>query len=427
MAIRITLYVVFIVGIVIFACLTILKIRKGILEKEELDDYSKQFENGKFYRGKDVEEEDKRELEIKTKDYELKRHKNLIQIGFFGVLAVIMLICTILIPGNIHQVNTGEVAVVRHMGKVVGMREPGVYWDWYFTNDYVMFDTKLKSTEILTQSYTSDAQTVDLDVVIQYQVKTNEADKLAITYGTISNVKYQMETVVLDRMKSVLGKNDAEYTVRNREAVKVNIEQNIMDSINDGNYFVFVPSVNIRDLSFSEVYERAAEERAIANQKMEQAKIEQTQELNKAENDKKIAIAKAQAEAESAQLRAEAEAEVARIKAQADQDVAKIEADTALYAGQKNAAIAIQKLAGINGWSVITITEDVNNTPDNLLDDINTYKVVKYDGDTYVAVTSEELAKGVEKLMEVYKYETWDGKLPVYQMSDNGTIAVVTP
>lgn len=421
MAIRITLYLVFIVGMVIFACLTILKVRKGILEKEELNDCSEEYEKRKYYRNGEDEKE-KQQLEIKVKDYELKRHKRLVQIGFLSVLAVIMLICTILIPGNVHQVNTGEVAVVRHMGKVVGMREPGVYWDWYFTNDYVMFDTKLKSTEILTQSYTSDAQTVDLDVVIQYQVKTNEADKLAITYGTISSVKYQMETVVLDRMKSVLGKNDAEYTVRNREAVKVNIEQNIMDSINDGNYFVFVPSVNIRDLSFSDVYEKAAEERAIANQKMEQAKIEQTQELNKAENDKKIAIAKAQAEAESAQLRAEAEAEVARIKAQADQDVAKIEADTALYAGQKNAAIALQKLASVNGWTVVTYT-DTNGTED-ISDDTTYNRLVKPDE---TIVTSDELTKGVEKLLEVYKYDKWDGKLPMYQMSDNGTIAVVTP
>lgn len=68
----------------------------------------------------------------------------------FTVLAPVFLLLTILVPGNIHQVNTGEVAVVRHMGKVVGVREPGVYWDWYFTNDYVTFDTKLKFIEILT-------------------------------------------------------------------------------------------------------------------------------------------------------------------------------------------------------------------------------------------------------------------------------------
>lgn len=251
-----------------------------------------------------------------------------------------------------------------------------------------------------------------------------------------------METVVLDRMKSVLGKNDAEYTVRNREAVKVNIEQNIMESINNGNYFMFVPSVNIRDLSFSDVYEKAAEERAIANQKMEQAKIEQTQELNKAENDKKIAIAKAEAEATAAQLKAEADAEVARIKAQADQTVAQIEADTAEYAGQKAAAVAIQKLASVNGWSVQTSYVKIEGSQTPVLDEegnqvvidgekvytykYNTvYKLVKVnDSGELEQISTEELTAGVAKLVEVYKIEKWDGVLPVYQMGENGIITI---
>ena len=47
------------------------------------------------------------------------------------ILAVLCLILLIVIPGNIHQVDTGEVAVVRHLGKVSGTREAGVHWDNY--------------------------------------------------------------------------------------------------------------------------------------------------------------------------------------------------------------------------------------------------------------------------------------------------------
>ena len=136
--------------------------------------------------------------------------------------------------------------------------------------------------------------------------------------------------------------------------------------------------------------------------------------MAEAENNKQVAILQAEAEAEAATKRANAEAEVARIKAQADQDVAKIEADTALYAGQKNAAIALQKLASVNGWTVVTYTN--GETTYN--------KLVKPDE---TLVTAEELAKGVEQLVKIYTIETWDGKLPTYQMGDSGIVTVVTP
>ena len=56
-----------------------------------------------------------------------------------SILAILFLILTIAVPGNIHQVDTGEVAVVRHLGKVSGTREAGVHWDSYFTNKYECF------------------------------------------------------------------------------------------------------------------------------------------------------------------------------------------------------------------------------------------------------------------------------------------------
>ena len=337
-----------------------------------------------------------------------------ISVFVFGGLLLAMIGCIILIPGNIHQVDTGEVAVVRHMGKVTCAREPGVYWDWYFTNDYEYYDTKIQSTEIVTKAYTSDAQTVDLDVIIQYQVDKSQAEYLATTYGSTSSVESKMEAVAFDRMKSVIGQNDAEYTVRNRSTIKANIEETIASAVNSGNYCLFVPSVDLRDLSFSDSYEAAAEARAVANQKLEEEKINQAKELALAENNHKIEVENAKAAAEAAIEKANAEAEVARIKAQADQDVAKIEADTALYAGQKNAAIALQKLASVNGWTVVTYTS--GETTYN--------KLVKPDE---TLVTAEELAKGVEQLVKIYTIETWDGKLPTYQMGDSGIVTVVTP
>lgn len=389
----------------------------------------------------------------------------------FGVLAVVMVFCTVFIPGNIHQVNSGEVAVVRKMGTITGTREAGVYWDFYMTHDYVVYDKKVQEISIETQTYSKDNQIIGVQADLQYQINSSIVDKLATEYGTIDKLESKVKSIALDNIKSVFAQNTATDVINNRASISAKISETVEESmkqkvsskqyningeyidINGTTYRVsevtdttlleyirdnadkrydVIPFIDIRtivltNIDFTDDFEAAVAAKVAEEQKKQQALIEQERQLAEAENNKKIAIANAEAEAQSAQLKAEAEAEVARIKAKADQDVAKIEADTALYAGQKNAAIAIQKLAGINGWSVITINEDPNNTPDESLDDIITYKLVKYVDDNYVAVTAEELAVGVNKLMEVYKYEAWDGKLPTYQMGDTGTITVVTP
>ena len=390
----------------------------------------------------------------------------------FTVLAPVFIFLTIFVPGNIHQVNSGEVAVVRKMGTITGTREAGVYWDFYMTHDYVIYDKKVQEISIETQTYSKDNQIIGVQADLQYQINSSVVDKLATEYGSIDKLESKVKSIALDNIKSVFAQNTATDVINNRASISSKISETVENSMKqkvsikhyniNGEYieyngelitirnvdpsdtellayiannadkrfdivtFIDIRTIVLTNIDFTDDFEAAVAAKVAEEQKKQQALIEQERQLKEDENNHKIAVENAEAEAEAAQTRANAEAEVARIKAQADQDVAKIEADTALYAGQKNAAIAIQKLAGINGWSVITITEDPNNTPDKSLDDIITYKLVKYVDNNYVAVTEAELAKGVEKLMEVYKYEAWDGKLPTYQMGENGFIAVTT-
>ena len=339
----------------------------------------------------------------------------------FGVLALVMVLGVVFIPGNIHQVDTGEVAVVRDMGKVSGTREAGVYWDWYFTKSYDMYDTKVREIKIDTQTYSKDNQIITVQADLQYTIDSAQVDKIATEYGSIDKLESKITSIALDNIKAVFAQNSATDVITNRANISANVSQTVSNSIDEG-YYVKVKTIVLTNIDFEESFEAAVAAKVAEEQKKQQALIEQERQLAEAENNKKIAIANAEAEAQSAQLKAEAEAEVARIKAQADQDVAKIEADTALYAGQKNAAIALQKLASVNGWTVVTYTDTKGTVETD--DDITYNKLVKPDE---TLVTSEELTKGVEQLVKIYTIETWDGKLPTYQMGENGLITVVTP
>ena len=342
----------------------------------------------------------------------------------FTVLAPVFIFLTICIPGNIHQVNTGEVAVVRKMGTVTGVRNPGVYWDWYFTHDYEIYDTKVISVNFSqeeTASYSKDNQVISFDLNIQYRIPNNEVRYVAENIGSTGALKDVISPKMLDATKTVIGTKSAEEIIQLRETVATVIKDSLSTPFvaDDGSQFITITSVNIKNIEFTDDFEAAVAAKVAEEQKRQQAEIEQQRQLAEAENNKQIAIKNAEAEAQAAQLKADAEAEVARIKAKADQDVAKIEADTALYAGQKNAAIALQKLASVNGWTVVTYT-DTQGTADTS-DDITYNKLVKPDE---TLVTAEELAKGVEQLVKVYTIETWDGVLPVYQMGENGIITI---
>jgi hypothetical protein len=139
-------------------------------------------------------------------------------------------------------------------------------------------------------------------------------------------------------------------------------------------------------MDFTDAFTNAVEAKQVAEQKKKQAEIEQAQALAQAENDKKIA-----------ETNAKANAEVVKIQAEADMEVAKIAADSAEYQGKKEAAIALQRLASINGWSVV------------LNDETGLHTLYKADG---TEVTADELKVGAENLIKYYYIQQWNGEMP---------------
>ena len=72
------------------------------------------------------------------------------------------------IPWSFHTIDAGEIAVVKHMGNISGTRTPGTYFDFWMTETYQMYDAKVQNVDIVTATYSSDAQTMDIEMTIQY-------------------------------------------------------------------------------------------------------------------------------------------------------------------------------------------------------------------------------------------------------------------
>lgn len=57
--------------------------------------------------------------------------------GVAGTLiGLILVLALIVVPFSFHTVQTGEIAVVKHLGKAKEIKEAGLHYDFWMTNKY---------------------------------------------------------------------------------------------------------------------------------------------------------------------------------------------------------------------------------------------------------------------------------------------------
>jgi len=279
------------------------------------------------------------------------------------------------------SVETGHTGIVTVFGSVEEKQyEAGFHFKTPWES-VVAMDNRVQKVTVELGCFSSDIQEVKVVYTLNYQIDKANAKKI---YKDIGSEYYKVvgEPSIAEAVKVVAAQYTAEQLVQTREELASGIENMLSDNL--ARYNIKVSTTAIEDMDFTDAFTDAVETKQVAEQKKKQAIIEQEQALLQAQNEKEIAVTKANADAE-----------IAKITAEADKKVAEIGADSAEYQGKKEAAIALQKLASINGWTV----KEENG--------IN--KLFKPDGN---AVTDEELKEGAKNLVNYYYVQQWDGKLP---------------
>ena len=222
--------------------------------------------------------------------------------GVSLVLTVILLcIMFIVIPFSFHTVDTGEVAVVKHFGEATGTRVAGLHWDAWFTNQYEVYDARVQKVDIDANTYSSDAQTMDIKMTLQYQIQPDKVLDITKKYGSLKLLQQRLESIVIEKSKAVLSSHKAMNIIAERAAMSPAVEEAVKQAVGD-KYFVDINSLVLTNIDFSDSFEKAVEDKMIAEQKQLKAEYNNKTKIAKAEADAKAKIISAQAEKEANEL-----------------------------------------------------------------------------------------------------------------------------
>ncbi len=230
-------------------------------------------------------------------------------------VVLILILVLVIVSGSITIVQPGHTGVVVTLGRVEeGVLQEGLHFKIPFIQNIVMIDNRITKLEVDTEAFSSDLQTVETKLAINYRVDTSKS------YSIYKNIGGDYETVLVvpavnEVLKAIASQYTAEESVTNRTLISSGLVDGLNEKLND--IGLYVTDVNIINFDFSEAFITAIEEKQVAQQ-----------ELLKAETEKQTKITNAEAEAEAIKVKAEAEAEALRITAEAEAEANAIIADS---------------------------------------------------------------------------------------------------
>ena len=213
--------------------------------------------------------------------------------NIFKIIISVCILVIILLIASITTVPTGYVGVKTRFGQVQeDVIEEGLNLKAPFIESIVKIDCRTQKYEVTTEASSKDLQKIsNLKIVVNYNVNKNTANNLYKEVGKEYQTRL-IEPAILESIKQGISQYTAEETITKRSEVANEIMSLLTEKLEKKG--VTVTALNITDLSFSEEFDTAVEQKQIVEQETQKAQYEL--EKAKVENEKKIENAKAEAE-----------------------------------------------------------------------------------------------------------------------------------
>ncbi len=201
----------------------------------------------------------------------------------------------VILLSSITTIESGEVGIRVRFGSVVNKNtHEGVNFKIPFIEQIEKMNIRVQKVEVKTDSSSKDLQEVDMSLAVNYRINSKKATELYKTVGT-DYEKVVLEPAIEESIKAVTSKYTAEELITNRSEVSVKCMEELTKKVDK--YGLSINDFNITNFAFSEEFEKAIEEKQVAEQKVLTAKRELEKE--KIEAEKKIVAAEAEKKANS--------------------------------------------------------------------------------------------------------------------------------
>ena len=212
----------------------------------------------------------------------MKKYNNSNKVAFFVIIAVILAVIGV---NSFQTIRSGEVGLKVRFGKIVNTKlDEGLNLKIPFIEKIVTVNIKVQKVELQTESSSKDLQTVGTDIAVNYRI---ESDKATHLYRTVGN-NYEMtilDPAIKESIKAVIAKYTAAEVITERAAVSKNCMEELQAKVQK--YGIVIDNFNITNLTFSEEYSKAIEDKQVAEQKLEKARLEAEAKIVEAEATKK--------------------------------------------------------------------------------------------------------------------------------------------
>lgn len=254
-----------------------------------------------------------------------------------GILLLLIIIVAAFSPYVV--VPTGHTGVVVTMGSVSDNVLPeGLQFKLPWQN-VIFVDNRTQKASIVTQSFSSDIQQVDVACSINYRVEKEMAQHL---YKNVGTAYY--DTVMLPRimenLKGIFSKYSADSLISERQSLAQQILKKLEPEMKP--YGIEVLSFAIENVDFTDAFTDAVEAKQVAEQTKLKTIIQQEELLSIEENTAKRTKISAEADAAVAKINADAKAYAIRAQAEAE-----AEANSQIA---KSVTDQLIKYVEANGW-----------------------------------------------------------------------------
>lgn len=199
------------------------------------------------------------------KIYTVGNKKNIIYI-IIGIIIFITLLNTF------STIKSGEVGLKVRFGKIVDTSlKEGLNVKIPYLESIVTVNVKVQKIELETESSSKDLQTINTLIAVNYRILSDKASNL---YKTVGN-EYEsivLEPAIKESLKSVVAGYTAEEVITKRSDVSESALLDLESKVSK--YGIQIENFNITNLNFSEEYSQSIEEKQVAEQKLEKARLE---------------------------------------------------------------------------------------------------------------------------------------------------------